>query len=287
MSDNRKRPRPVDVDDEDPIVPAPSKRGKNERDEEERIKQNEGLNAYIVNVTELSYRYMALATAGAGQTAPTQLRYPILPVSHNGQGMTKLQAVPSSAFSRVIAPQRVQLDTRLGVAGLVYPNLNSYLEYKDRFEEYIYRYPEINRAFIKDAFATAWIFYFNKAFKVHQDTYRGDKVNGDYFEYSCPPQYIDKKDEWINRVEAVLREYGSLSDAFPGYGYQNWPATRTPPNDGIEVRYYGSVDEYKQWEVKSRLAVWVLKNALTQPRTFVRVKEAENKVGILFWKVVN
>ncbi len=258
MADDKKRQRPDGTDDGDvDVKPNPSKRNKRDKDEEDRRTQDEGLTLYIANVSELARRYVSLTASLIGQTSISELRFPVLPMAHNGQGIAKLYT--DNVF-RQNPPQRIQIDSLLGVAGFVYTALHSYEIAKDRFEEYTYRYPEFHSAFIKDAQAAAWIFYFNRAFKVHQDVYRSDKAKGNHFEYPCPPQYMNKKDEWMKRVEDVLSLHGSLADAFPGYGYQNWPATRIPSNEGVQVRYYGTPEEFKESETQRKLTTWVIKN---------------------------
>lgn len=260
-----------DGDDESSNNPPESKRTKQQGDENER-RAIEDMPKYFERAVETGRSYVKLANPD------NQLRFPILPTAYNGLGIGTLETVGLSQ-SGSSTPTPLQMDALLGLAGLQ----NAYVLSKDRFEEYKYRFPEFHRAYIFDAQAAAWVYYFNRAFKAHQDYYRHDVENRDYFEYPCPPHYIHRSDEWMKRVEDLLKHHGSLATAFPGYGMQAWPSSQVMRGVNIEARYYGSISEFKEME-NDRSIMSFFKGPKIKPRIFKRKKAAERKIpGMLVW----
>jgi hypothetical protein len=264
------RPRPEDAD----TNPPESKRTKFEDDELKRKALAEDMTIYLNYAVYLGHVYARLINHRSHQ-----LRFPILPVANNGIGIHQLAFISSQNLVAADQPPQLQMDALLGLAGLPF----YYSMAEDRFEEYKYRFPEFHRAYMFDAQAATWVFYFNRAFKAYEDSYREDPDKRAKFEYPVPPHYINRLDEWVKRVEALLSKHGSLSSVFPGYGYQLWPASSHLSNPEVGVRYHGSILEFKTYE-EARRKVLSFMAAKKEPLIFKRAKAFEvDRRGILVW----
>lgn len=259
------RPRPEDVD----TNPPESKKSKTEDDELKRSALAEDMDTYFKYTVKLGHIYARLIMHRSHQ-----LRFPILPVANNGIGIHQLA---TKASEGQLPP--LQMDALLGLAGLPF----YYSTAEDRFEEYKYRFPEFHAAYIFDAQAATWVFYFNRAFKAYEDSYREDLVKRAKFKYPVPPHYINRLDDWVKRVEVLLAKHGNLSDVFPGYGYQLWPPSTHFSKPEVGIRYHGSILEFKTYEEARKKILPFMANK-KGPLIFARAKTSEARYkGILVW----